>query len=448
MDRFASWLLAATVFLAPWGSVGVFRVMTGRSFGFGVQPAMLGLAAVVLVVGLRWLALRDLRRGEVLVVVALIWMAVASTFPWSIDDVGIAGEQPWSKAVKQLLQWAFFAVAALAVARTLEPGIPRRVERGMSFGLAVACLVAILVALAGPGALPGLDTNPSIASGSDELYLGHAFTGIARLRAPMPEPLMFGSYLLAVVPLVALAGFGRAGWSRWWRWAVALLGLTCLFATWSRGVWLGAAATAGLLSFAWFRGCFGEVSRARGVVVITCAGAAGLLGISVVLQVTPWELPSLLLDRLAQSTAGHDMSNMTRVWAWRAAAEMFLDAPFTGQGWGSFGFLFYDYAPGAASGAHFGWPVPNNLALLLLAETGLVGLVLWVAALVPSLRPLGDRERGPAALVGACAIAGVLVHFATFSQWNLPHVWLLFGLGLGLARHRRVPDPGRASCAS
>jgi O-antigen ligase len=409
---------------------------------------MLPLAALVIVFGLRWLALRDLRRGEVVVVVALIWMVVTATFGWSIDDVGIAGEQPWSKAAKQLLQWAFFVLAALAVARALEPGVPRFVERGMSLGLAVACLIAIYVALAGPGALPGLDTNASIASGSDELYLGHAFTGIARLRAPMPEPLMFGSYLLAVVPLVALAGFGRAGWSRWWRCSVALLGLACLFATWSRGAWLGGAALAGLLAVAWFRGRFGEVSRTRSVGVLAGASVAGLFGISVVLQVTPWEVPALLFDRLAQSSAGHDMSNMTRVWAWRAAVEMFLDAPFAGQGWGSFGFLFYEYAPGAASGAHFGWPVPNNLALLLLAETGLVGLVLWAAALVPALRPLWDPGRGVAALVGACAVAGVLVHFATFSQWNLPHVWLLFGLGLGLARSRGVRAPGEASCAS
>jgi hypothetical protein len=82
--------------------------------------------------------------------------------------------------------------------------------------------------------------------------------------------------------------------------------------------------------------------------------------------------------------------------------------------------------------------VPNNLGLLLLAETGLAGLVLWGAALVPVMRV---KHAGATRIVVACAVLGVLVHLATFSQWNLPHLWLLLGLGLGLAR-------GGPPCAS
>jgi len=385
-----------------------------------------------------------LRHSEVWVLIALIWMVVAASTAWTLDVVGLAGDRPWIKSTKQLLQWTFFVVAAVAVARQVERGVPALVERALAIGLVVACAVAALAAIAGPGSIPLLDTNASIASGSDELYLGHSFTGIARLRAPMPEPLMFGSYLLAVVPLVGLAGFARAGWSRWWRWGAALLGAACLLATWSRGAWLGAAATAGLLAVAWMRGRFGPVSRTRVVNLLLVALLGAALSLAFVLQVAPWELPGLLIDRLAQSTAGHDMSNMTRVWAWRAAGEMFLDAPMAGQGWGSFGFLFFEFAPAPASGAHFGWPVPNNLALLLLAETGLVGLVLWCVALAPALGPLWGRGKGTATFVVTCAIVGVLVQFATFSQWNLPHVWLLFGAGLGFARLAT----GSESCAS
>jgi O-antigen ligase len=405
---------------------------------------MLGLLALLIVVSLELRYDRRLRETEMVALVGLLWMVVAASLAWSIDVVGLAGDRPWIKALKQLAQWGFFVLAALAVARRVERGIPVLVERAMGLGLIVACLVAVLAAALGPGVLPLLDTNSSIASGSDELYLGHSFTGIARLRAPMPEPLMFGSYLLAVVPLVGLSGCARGGWSRWWRWGAALVGFACLFATWSRGAWLGAAAIVALLGFAWMRGRFGPVTRSRVAAGLGGAAIAGVAGLAFVLQVSPWELPGLLFDRLAQSAAGHDMSNMTRVWAWRAAGEMFMDAPVAGQGWGSYGFLFFEYAPAAASGAHFGWPVPNNLALLLLAETGLVGLVLWVMAIWPAVVPIGDRSRDVRGLVVACATVGLLLQFATFSQWNLPHVWLLFGAGLGLARDATRSRP----CAS
>lgn len=441
MDRIATWLLAAAVFLAPWGSVGVLEATTGRSAGFGVQPAVPVLLALMIVVALRARADRGLRRSEMIALVALMWMVVATSTTWTIDTMGLAGDQPWAKSLKQLVQWAFFVGVALAVAKQVERGVSQVVERALGIGLVVACLVAAFAAVAGPGVVPLLDTNPSIASGSDELYLGHAFTGIARLRAPMPEPLMFGSYLLAAVPLVGLSGFAHRGWSRGWRWGAAMLGMACLLATWSRGAWVGAAVTGGLLAVAWMRGSFGPVAR-RHVTLVVCASVlGGIAGLAFMLQVAPWELPGLLVDRLAQSSAGHDMSNMTRVWAWRAAAAMFVDAPMGGQGWGSFGFLFFEYAPPSASGAHFGWPVPNNLALLLLAETGLVGLVLWVVALAPAFSALRHGARNVPAFVAACAIVGVLVQYATFSQWNLPHVWLLLGAGLGLARLAAGSDP-------
>ena len=78
--------------------------------------------------------------------------------------------------------------------------------------------------------------------------------------------------------------------------------------------------------------------------------------------------------------------------------------------------------------------MPNNLGLLLLAETGLIGLVLWSVSLVPALAGLVDRQRGVLPAFLACAIIGVLVQLGTFSQWNLPHLWLLFGAGLGVSR--------------
>jgi len=257
----------------------------------------------------------------------------------------------------------------------------------------------------------------------------------------MPEPLMFGSYLLASVPLAALAGFARRGFARWWRLSAALLGAACLLGTWSRGAWLGGGIATALLVGLWVRGWFGPVVRSRILAVLAATILGSLVAFSVVLQVMPWEVPDLLFRRLGQSLAGHDMSNMTRIWAWRVAVDMFRDAPVHGQGWGSYGFQFFHYASEAASGAHFGWPVPNNLGLLVLAESGLIGLVLWTSSLGPALAGLRDRQQGVLAVFLACALVGVLVQLGTFSQWNLPHLWLLFGAGLAVSRWPRI-QPG------
>ena len=78
LDKLANWFLAMAVFLAPWGSVGLVQVLTGRSPGFGVQPAILPLGLLVVITLSVFLRERRLRSGEMAVVVALIWTVVAA----------------------------------------------------------------------------------------------------------------------------------------------------------------------------------------------------------------------------------------------------------------------------------------------------------------------------------------------------------------------------------
>jgi len=162
------------------------------------------------------------------------------------------------------------------------------------------------------------------------------------------------------------------------------------------------------------------------------------------------ELPELLLQRIGQSVASHDMSNMTRLYAWTAAWRAFQEAPVLGIGWGGFGFHYYLLAPAGGAGAHFGWPMANNLPLLVLAETGLVGALLWGWAAWPALRAL-LRPAKPGSRIApewwwdwgfAALCAGVLVQTLTFSQWNLPHLWLLAGISAALGRRIRSEPEG------
>ena len=287
----------------------------------------------------------------------------------------MVGEVPWSKSLKQWVQLvAFVSFAALApallgVARDARTWL-RRTEVAWSIGLALSVGIALVQILHFRWGLPGGDalnstlaSNPSIASGSEELYLGQGFVGIARARGPFPEPLHLASYLLAAIPVTAAGALEREGWSRAWRWLLVAMAGLCLVLTFSRGAYLGAVVGVALVVGAMVRGQL-PCPRPRvawGVVLGATASAA--VGASLLTGTSPLDLPRLLVDRAMQTLTSHDMSNLTRWHAWTVAADLGRAHPLVGVGWGHFGFHYYAAAGPGGAGAHFGWPVTNSPAI-------------------------------------------------------------------------------------
>ncbi|HEX9900971.1 MAG TPA: O-antigen ligase family protein, partial [Candidatus Methylomirabilis sp.] len=285
-------------------------------------------------------------------------------------------------------------------------------------------------------------SNPSIAAGSDQLYLGHRFVGIPRVRGPACEPLYFGSYLLAIAPVTAAAAWGSRGWSRLWRWITVGLAALALVLTFSRGVYGAAVVVLLLLVWGLWRGRLPRPRlRVAGAGVVAMAVAV-LVAASVFTGTEPWALPRLLADRVAQSFVGHDMSNLTRLYSWSVAVDLARQAPWSGVGWGGYGFHFFELAGPEATGAHFGWPVPNNLPLQIMAETGIPGLLLWGFALWPAVRSLVRRDPQVSAaedagrFLLAALVVGMGVQAMTHSQLQLPHLWLVTGISSALASSR------------
>jgi O-antigen ligase len=283
-------------------------------------------------------------------------------------------------------------------------------------------------------------SNPSIASGSHELYLGHRFVGIPRIRSTGAEPIYFGSYLLAALPLVGVSLRRQHGFARTWRAAAFGLGSVCLVMTFSRGVYLGVFALLVLVVIGMWRGLVPRPTRRQALVVGVASIAALALGVSILVGRAPWELPLLLVDRMRQSFASHDMSNMTRIYAWRAALACVWAQPWTGVGWEGFGFHYYNLSGAEAAGAHFGWPVTNNLPLRIAAESGFLGLVAWGWAVWPSMSAALLRrihsDRYPLTFVMASLVLAALVQNMTLSQLQLPHLWLLGGSSAAIALSR------------
>jgi O-antigen ligase len=280
------------------------------------------------------------------------------------------------------------------------------------------------------------------------------------------QPNPFGGYLGLTLPVaVSLAIWAwqellRGKAMRWQAWAwtgyftatTAIIGAG-LLASWSRGAWLGAAA-----------GIFAVLLlRSRAAAVLSGVGVLILLGGLLLGAFSPNIVPKPLADRMAdipayfgltdvlgQPVTDENFSVLERVAHWVAAQRMWAQAPWLGVGPGNYAHVYpqvrlpqWEDALGHA----------HNIYLNVAAETGLVGLTVYLALLVTAFVWVWQqrsaatgvyavtpykRWRG-ALLVG---ILGVLVHLCVHNVVDNLYVQgmvLQVGLWLALAH---VDDPG------
>jgi len=113
--------------------------------------------------------------------------------------------------------------------------------------------------------------------------------------------------------------------------------------------------------------------------------------------------------------------------AWRA----FLISPVVGVGWGQFAWHFPLLVDPMGLQSQFSWPVVNNFPLQILCETGVVGAFVFLFSGGFLLRrgwKACIQEKGPSvAIVASVATCGVWIQLLSFSQFNLPHIWVALG---------------------
>ena len=478
LDRLATACWGGALLMLPWIGVGVARLVTGRDLGAGLQPAYLLLALAMVCQALHLLRERALLatvraapRAWVIGAAACLTAVLLSGLGLLVAPTAQTGAEVWGRFAKQVVQLLIMGCFLLWAA-----GWTRGRHR---WRLTVACLAAGLVVQTVYGLLQGVayyrplpvygaletvfTSNPAILAGSTQLYLGDRFLDVPRLRGTAAEPLYLGNYLLLVWPWL-LAGplGGRLRRTL----LVAAAGL--LLATWSRGAWVGLLAQLGLwwwLSRPQRRSGPARPGRperrrhvpsrrrwllvAAGVLIVLIA--AGLLG--------SWHWLLWPARRLAQSFSTQDWSNLTRLYSMQAAWRAWLLSPIVGVGWGQYAFHFPLLVDPMGLQSQFAWPVVNNLPLAVLCETGLLGFAVWSACGLGAVRAIREAlsravaagaNDQPRRLVLACVAAtGVAIQLLTFSQWNLPHIWVAPGLvlaALGEIRSRTNED-GRPATA-
>lgn len=445
-DGAAGWLWRATLLALPWVGTDLIILASGRDAGAGLQPAWLLMAATWLCSWRRTDWRRAPRRWR--------WWVAAAAAAVAVSGLGLlvapAGAGPgaaWGRFAKQVAQLAIMAAfAAWPLLHVRGREAWRMTARWLVAGALLQAAYGVLQAVGFYRPLPLLaalervfTSNPSILSGSGQLYVDDRFLAVPRLRGTMCEPLYLGNYLLLALPLVFVCG-----WRARARTAAGMALGALLLLTWSRGAWLGAVG-GGVVGawLAWPVGGARMLALARGrafraaaaVAVLAVAGAAA----------AGWEPLLLPLKRLAQTFSTHDWSNLTRLYSLQAGWRAFCLSPVCGIGWGQFGWHFAGLVDPAGLQAMFTWPVVANFPLLVLCETGLLGFGVLTAAVVGLGRDAARRRAGgaPAVLVVAGAAAAAIgMQAMTFSQYNLAHAWVALGL-LGAALLEAPPGaPG------
>lgn len=418
----------------PFGSLG----------SIGMGPGAIGLADLLLAAICGAWLLRRLAKGRL----DLRWppFAVAGVLLLATMLLSFLPATELSGAIKETVKWAELWVAAVLVLNLVDAGS------------AVWLALGLLAAGAAEGLL-GLYQSLMQTGPKGFLLAG----GIMRAAGTFQQPNPYGGYLGMTLPLAAglllTAWPGRAVSVRrrqlaavWLTAAVAAVLIAGgLFASWSRGAWLGAAV--GVTS----------VVLARGGRLLKVALVSGVVGVLV--SFASWgrlPLPGALEQRFSDYVADFttidvrtvevtdaNFAVVERVAHWQAAWNMFAERPWTGVGLGNYATVYPRYAL-----PRWGDPLghAHNYYLNMAAEAGLPGLAaylvwagagLWVA--IRAVRVSTGLWRGL-----ALGTLGMWAHLAVHSFFDNLYVHAMsihMGLLLGLAAWV-IQHAGRAGDAA
>lgn len=406
-----------------------------------------GIAESVLVLGALYAAVRMVQlrmRGKQHLLSSPAWALTSILFlgywlpqAFSAFDA-IDPATAWRKTAAGLRYLPFMWLVAIAVA---TPQRRRLTLGGVALITAVWTADALAQAAFGSSALFwSLDQLKQLVSGHG-LCNAAEVAAVDRLSGVLgPCNLKFGQVLASLSPFLLFAAARRAGlWG--WGVAAAAVGVVLVLAG-SRAAWLTYAL---VVAYSGWR-----LLGARALI--------GCLAIGMVAAVAIGFGSSQVRERVARTAMawegdgdGVNQALSGRAQIWAAAGCMIADHPVNGVGARG----FRDAYPGCnpAPQAQEVWgegPAlhAHQIVLEILAETGVLGLLLWLAAAAQAWRawrfaPLPARERArPAMLALAVTVFPLNTHLAFYSTFWGGLTLLLAALYAGslLARDDAHPD--------
>jgi O-antigen ligase len=335
-------------------------------------------------------------------VFACYWLAALISAPGAI-----APEKSWSTVAVLLRFFPFVLFACLGLR---DAAVWPRILAG----------VGMLVVLWLLDAWVQIFTGYSLAGATDAGRLSGIFGA---------DNLKLGPVLAVLSPFVLAAARARFGWRGL---VVAFVfQLTPILLAGSRSAWLMYALVS--LVFAW------RQTRAPLRFVAWSAGAACLVAAAAVVALhdssafgARWQRSLLALQGSQQAL---DEAGAGRVSIWGTALRMIAAHPVVGVGVRGFRYAYPEFAqPGDAfvDASGEGAAHAHQIALEVVSETGVIGLILWIAGAIGAIGAwrranANTRERALAPAMALLAMCFPLnTHLAFYSAWwGLLFWWLL-----------------------
>ncbi|WP_141059118.1 O-antigen ligase [Stenotrophomonas rhizophila] len=423
--RWAPWWVLAFVALWPLPGIAESVLVLGA------------LYAAVRMVQLRMQGKQHLLSSPAWALTSILFLGYWLPQAFSAFDA-IDPATAWRKTAAGLRYLPFMWLVAIAVA---TPQRRRLTLGGVALITAVWTVDALAQAAVGSSALFwSLDQLKQLVSGHG-LCNAAEVAAVDRLSGVLgPCNLKFGQVLASLSPFLLFAAARRAGlWG--WGAAAAAVGVVLVLAG-SRAAWLTYAL---VVAYSGWR-----LLGARALI--------GCLAIGLVAAVAIGFGSSQVRERVARTAMawegdgdGVNQALSGRAQIWAAAGCMIADHPINGVGARG----FRDAYPGCnpAPQAQEVWgegPAlhAHQIVLEILAETGVLGLLLWLAAAAQAWRawrfaPLPARERArPAMLALAVTVFPLNTHLAFYSTFWGGLTLLLAALYAGslLARDDAHPE--------
>ncbi|MGL6290649.1 MAG: O-antigen ligase family protein [Silanimonas sp.] len=403
LARLAPWWVLVQVACWPWRGLAETFLSIGALLGFGLMWAVRFRGALRVLSHEAWALTTILFFGY--------WLPQLLSIPLALDPANTAVE-----AAKDLRYLPFLWLAAMAVSTAAGARI---------VGVGIAGLVALWTADGLVQATTGYSLGgPAVADrlsgifGADNLKLG---------------------LVLATLSPFALLPAAKRGALPWLLVAGAL-GVVILLAG-ARAAWISfglALIVTGLRHWGWKRTGLGLL--VGGALTLVAASTSDFLGPRI----------ERTLEALQMEEEGVDFALSGRLVLWQTTGQIILDHPLTGVGTDNFQRAYKAYASPDDQFVEWGRDGAfhaHQIVLEVLAETGIVGLLLWLAAVAIALR--GWRFAAPAVRERAAAPAFALMvtvfplntHLAFYSTFWGGVTLLLAALYAGALMHR---DDGAA----
>lgn len=380
LARLAPWWVLLQVACWPWSGLAEAFLSLGALLGFGL------LAATRFRGGMRVLSHEAWALTTVLFL--CYWLAELFSVPLAVDPANSAIE-----AAKDLRYLPFLWLAAMAVSTARG----RRIV-----GVGIATLAALWAA---DGLLQALTGN-SLGGPSHADRLSGIFGA---------DNLKLGLVLATLSPFLLLPA-ARRGLLPWLV-AAAVLGIVILLAG-ARASWI----TYGLVLLATGFGQWGWRRAAAGAL------AGGLATVLLAATFSDFLGPRVQrsLEALEMDAGGLDFALSGRLVLWDTTLAIIVDHPLTGVGVDNFQRVYKAYAEADDQFVEWGRPGAfhaHQIVLEVLAETGVVGLLLWLAAAALALRgwryasPEARRRAAAPALALAVTVFPLNTHLAFYSTF-------------------------------